>query len=954
MNRSEFDIFDRVGVGLARVDSDGTIRRANRRLGEWLGRSATDLAGMPLTGLTRDSGVPVVERAVRRAAGRSEVGVTATFRLATDAAFPVEAELAVLDAPAESPDVLVTLRPALPVPGASTGDDGVMWASAANPPADPFRRQLLDSLVEGVFAIDRERRLTFINPAARWMLGLSSEVDVLGADSHTLLHHSDARGSPLPPEACPILGVMETGESLQAWSDCFWRDDETCVPVRVHAAPLTGADGTIEGAVVSFRDESAWMEGERRLAKAVHHLPGAIYQYRRMPDGREGFPYVSGGVQDLFGVSADEAMRHPSRVLAMVHPDDFPRLRATIEESARSMKTWHLLFRVNHPVRRRVVWVEGRSTPERLPDGGLLWHGVLIDITRRMEVEKALRERERELAEAQRIARVGNWIWNPRDDRLRWSDQFGAVFGRKGDGLSRLDAMLGGVDPADRERLRAAVDEAAGGGRELDLEVRVPDEKGTSRVVHVRGSMVLGGDGQARLIGTAQDVTRQHELQENQQRLVDILERTPDVVAMHGASGEMLFLNAAGRRLFGLPESPGQPWDPENGWNVRGLPPDTETLEATVRRFQPPNEARRMLEQVGPLAVRTGIWEGESRVLDARGREVPVSQAILVTHDAQGRMQQLSTIVRDLSRQKAVERALRESETRFRQMAESVNEIFWLSDPDDILYINPAYERIMGRSRQEAYRNADALLDAVHPDDLPGVAGEMNGAGSRQRTIDMTFRVIQGDGDTRWVRMRRYPVDDAEKGGERVAGTVVDVTELKRVELELEQANALLEHQALYDALTNVANRRQFDILLDREVSRVDRYGGSFALIMFDLDRFKSFNDEHGHAVGDQVLEETARVVEARLRKSDVLGRWGGEEFMVLMPDTGPDDAVKAAEAMRERVASHRYPGVENVTISLGVAAYHPGDSRTELLRDVDESMYRAKREGRNRVMATR
>jgi len=209
-----------------------------------------------------------------------------------------------------------------------------------------------------------------------------------------------------------------------------------------------------------------------------------------------------------------------------------------------------------------VVWIEGRSTPERLPDGGLLWHGVLIDITRRMEVEAALSERERELAAAQRIARVGNWVWNPRDDHLHWSDEFGVVFGRRGGGLAHLDVLLAGVDPADRERLRAGIETAVAGGSELDVEVRLPAESGNPRIIHVRGSMAAGGDGTPRLIGTAQDVTRQHELVESQQRLVDILERTPDLVAMHGASGEMLFLNAAGRRLFGLPQSPGKAWDP--------------------------------------------------------------------------------------------------------------------------------------------------------------------------------------------------------------------------------------------------------------------------------------------------------------------------------------------------------------------------------------------------------
>ena len=351
MNGSELEMFDRVGVGLARVDTHGAIRYANRRLGEWLGREPNGLVGQSLTDLVEESDGPAVEAALGRAAD-SWSGGHATCFLATDAGWPVDVEMAPLESPSGLREILVTLRPthappesgepsptaASPSHAVKPGTDGDDSRDATDEPAAPSSRQVLDGLVEGVFAIDRKRRLTYINPAARRMLGLSSDFDVLGMDSHALLHHSDPSGHPLPPEACPILGVLKTGDSLQDWSDCFWRDDRTCFPVRVHAASLKGAAGGIDGAVISFRDESAVVEGEQSLAKAVRHLPGAIYQYRRMPDGREGFPFVSGGVQGLFGVSADQALRHPARVLAMVHADDLPRLRATIEESAQSLR----------------------------------------------------------------------------------------------------------------------------------------------------------------------------------------------------------------------------------------------------------------------------------------------------------------------------------------------------------------------------------------------------------------------------------------------------------------------------------------------------------------------------------------------------------------------------------------------------------------------------------------
>nr|WP_244270888.1 sensor domain-containing diguanylate cyclase [Thioalkalivibrio sp. ALJ1] len=243
-----------------------------------------------------------------------------------------------------------------------------------------------------------------------------------------------------------------------------------------------------------------------------------------------------------------------------------------------------------------------------------------------------------------------------------------------------------------------------------------------------------------------------------------------------------------------------------------------------------------------------------------------------------------------------------------------------------------------------------AMLEAVHPDDRPRVEAVFLSADFGDGTADETFRIRRPDGEERWVRVRRYPITDADGQVTRVAGTAVDITELKATQQALERNQAELERQAFYDRLTGVANRRYFESLLDREVQRAERYGQVFSLVMFDLDHFKDVNDTYGHAIGDAVLQDVTRVAGERLRSSDVLGRWGGEEFMVLLPGDGAETGARVAEAIRARVAGHAFPRVGEVTVSLGVAEFYAEEPRSELLRRLDEAMYRAKREGRNRV----
>ena len=171
----------------------------------------------------------------------------------------------------------------------------------------------------------------------------------------------------------------------------------------------------------------------------------------------------------------------------------------------------------------------------------------------------------------------------------------------------------------------------------------------------------------------------------------------------------------------------------------------------------------------------------------------------------------------------------------------------------------------------------------------------------------------------------------------------------------LQQSMARIQELADHDELTGVLNRRRFMQLLEEERARAEREMGGFCVAMLDIDHFKQVNDTHGHLVGDRVLQRFCEGIKPLLRSTDRFGRYGGEEFVVLLPVTAGDPAAVAAERMREGVAALAWddiaPGLR-VTASVGVAAYRVGEDTGALLDRVDQAMYEAKRAGRNRVVA--
>ncbi|RBP80576.1 diguanylate cyclase [Marinomonas rhizomae] len=171
----------------------------------------------------------------------------------------------------------------------------------------------------------------------------------------------------------------------------------------------------------------------------------------------------------------------------------------------------------------------------------------------------------------------------------------------------------------------------------------------------------------------------------------------------------------------------------------------------------------------------------------------------------------------------------------------------------------------------------------------------------------------------------------------------------------LVESNRVLEELASTDYLTGVANRRAFEVMLDREMSFVRRYGSSMACAMFDLDKFKVVNDTYGHDAGDAVLVEVVNRIKGVLREEDIIGRLGGEEFGIILPKMPENELIETFERYRCVVAEHpvTYGDIEiPITASIGVALYSGNkENKIELLKRADDSLYEAKETGRNRVV---
>ena len=255
--------------------------------------------------------------------------------------------------------------------------------------------------------------------------------------------------------------------------------------------------------------------------------------------------------------------------------------------------------------------------------------------------------------------------------------------------------------------------------------------------------------------------------------------------------------------------------------------------------------------------------------------------------------------------------------------------------------VNRALSDIFGLDKREMI--GMFLRDLPVPgEDSPVEIPEKLGLNGDSSPVVMEKRFVSRRGKILWVEVSITSHARASKAACFVA-SFHTITKRKLLQFALED-------QASIDMLTKALNRATFSVRASIELQRAGRNGNMVSMVMADLDHFKAINDTCGHAAGDQVLSTFADVSRECLRGGDILGRWGGEEFLILLPDTGPSGAHQVAERIREALGASSVPCGARVTASLGVVAQRPGEGLATLVQRADEAMYQAKQTGRNRV----
>ena len=312
-------------------------------------------------------------------------------------------------------------------------------------------------------------------------------------------------------------------------------------------------------------------------------------------------------------------------------------------------------------------------------------------------------------------------------------------------------------------------------------------------------------------------------------------------------------------------------------------------------------------------------------------------------------------VIRQVSRLQKTRTALVESESKFRLLAENSSDVVALISHAGIRrYVSPSSTRVLGRTPEQLV--GTSVFDMIEPGDRSALDTAIAQLRSRcTDTMMVVHQVRRPDGAKIWLESAVRVARDTTTG--RADGVVAvsrDITDRKTLE-------ARLESLAKTDGLTELANRREFDERLEFEWRRAARDGTPISLILFDLDRFKRFNDTYGHQAGDQCLRMVSREIKLKaLRPADVAARYGGEELALLLPGTHSQGAELVAERIRAAVEGlaieHRGNApTEVVTLSAGVAtaqAGRAGASPTTLIRFADEALYEAKHNERNRVVS--
>ncbi len=782
-------------------------------------------------------------------------------------------------------------------------------------------RSLAESSPDYIMRYDREHRIRYLNDKLVRELQLTSAEEVIGRQPIEIW--SDGR----------FLMIDEAVEEAIAKAEevsiefTVLENDRSIGFRQILVVPECGAEGDIIGALAFGRDITAIREPERRLRDIVDNLPGLAYSYRVDADGQPSFPFISSGIETLYGIEPKQVTGDWTLLHDMAHPEDRARIEETIAESARTLSTHHVEFRVCRPGDSD-RWIEARSVPERHPDGSIVWTGVMLDITDRKQAEREM-QRFRLAMDASSDAIYIIDIESERNPLIDVNHAACRMLGYSQDELQGMTPLEINPDltPADLKRQTAT---QRVGMREV-FETRHRTKEGRLIPVEIVAN-VFEEERKRYSIAIVRDISERKKaeqaLAQSEQLFRSLVENLPDIVTRYDVQCRRTFVSSAFEAVTGVPAREILGKTPEERWSVLIGQRKAEVFQNHL------------------LEVMAGRQQKEWELswVTAEGKPAIFEFRAVPEFGSDGEVVGVLSVSRDVSAKRAMERQLRMAASVF----EAAQEGILITDPEGcILDINPAFSRISGYERKAVLGKPPSLLASGFHDQV--FFEKMWSCLLEKGCWEGEIINRRKNGEIFTERLDIVAVQDDAGVLQHYIGIFSDITQLKRHQQQL-------EHMAHHDALTGLPNRALLASRLSQAMNQALHNKKMLAVLYMDLDGFKPINDNYGHELGDRVLIEIGQRLLRILRAEDTVARIGGDEFVALLSDVSD---VRECEATARHLLDTITQPIEidghkhTLSASVGISRYpqdHTDDADI-LLRYADQAMYMAKAGGRNQFL---
>ncbi len=797
-------------------------------------------------------------------------------------------------------------------------------------------RTLSEASPLGVFATDAAGTCTYTN--ARWqaIFGLS-EAEALGEGwSHTL--HADDKAA--------VFAQWRHSASLKQEFDMEFRvcrRDGTVRHVRSVARALLDGDVEVTGYVGSVEDITEHLQSRRaldedrlRLAAIIQGTGAGTWEW----NVQTGETRFNDRWAEIVGATLNELSPTTIQTWAdLAHPEDMARSSVLLQAHfTGETVAYECEVRMRHRD-GHWVWVHDRGKVlTRTAQGQPEWmFGTHLDITARKAQEDRLRKSEELLNRTGVLAQVGGWEVDIASGSIHWSEQTCRIHGVELGYQPQLAEAIDFYAPQARPIVEAAVAQAMADGTDWDLELPLIQKGGRKIWVRAVGHAEFEDAKPVRLFGAFQDITQRVQgrlaLEAAQQRVTLATEAGGIGVWELNVQTGVLTWDALMYALYGLPEGSG-----------------IESYELWACHLHPADRSR--TEQEFKLSLQSGSdFRSEFRVIWGDGSVHILRAAGSVTRDATGQVLHMAGVNWDVTPLRELANQLAEQHELLRVTLQSIGDAVITTDANSrVTWLNPVAERMTGWLSSEALgRPLIQVFQIVNEETRQPTENPVVNCLAQGKILGLANHtvLISRNGDEFGIADSVAPIRNASGDVLGVVLVFHDVTEQRRLSGEM-------SYRATHDALTGLVNRAEFETRLRRTLDKAREERSEHSLLYIDLDQFKLVNDACGHSVGDQLLQQVAKLLREAVRARDTLARLGGDEFAIILEHCTTDQAQRVAQKICDRMDEFRFLHDERrfrIGTSIGLV---PVDNRwgntAAAMQAADTSCYAAKEAGRNRV----